>query len=131
MAMAYDAIMAAGLDLGVTNAGHYAINSLRLEKGYRAWGPDLSCDDTPLEAGLGFAVKLDKPAPFLGREAILRQKAAGVRKRLISFVVQDPRSGIVGRRADLSRCRMCWVHDVRVIWPHRRRRRRLGLCSPH
>jgi 4-methylaminobutanoate oxidase (formaldehyde-forming) len=90
MAAAYDAIMAAGRDLGVTNAGHYAINSLRLEKGYRAWGPDLSCDDTPLEAGLGFAVKLDKPAPFVGREAILRQKSSGVRKRLVSFMVQDP-----------------------------------------
>jgi 4-methylaminobutanoate oxidase (formaldehyde-forming) len=95
-AAAYDAIMEAGSDLGVTNAGHYAINSLRLEKGYRAWGPDLSCDDTPLEAGLTFAVKFDKPAPFLGREALLKQRAAGVRKRLASFVVQDPKPVLWG-----------------------------------
>jgi 4-methylaminobutanoate oxidase (formaldehyde-forming) len=88
--LAYDTIMSAGADLGVTDAGHYAINSLRLEKGYRAWGPDLSCDDSPLEAGLGFAVSFEKATPFLGREALLKQKAAGIRKRLASFVVQDP-----------------------------------------
>jgi 4-methylaminobutanoate oxidase (formaldehyde-forming) len=89
-AATYDTITAAGTDLGATDAGHYAINSLRLEKGYRAWGADVSCDDTPLEAGLGFAVKFDKPAPFLGREALRRQKATGVRKRLVSLVVEDP-----------------------------------------
>jgi 4-methylaminobutanoate oxidase (formaldehyde-forming) len=89
-AAAYDAIMAAGADLGATDAGHYAINSLRLEKAYRAWGLDLSCDDTPLEAGLGFAVNFEKTSPFLGRDALLHQKAAGVHKRLASFVLQDP-----------------------------------------
>jgi sarcosine dehydrogenase len=86
----YDALMEAGRSLGVANAGHYAINSLRLEKGYRAWGADISPDDTPLEAGLGFAVKFDKPVVFLGREALLRQKGEGVRRRLVSFVLEDP-----------------------------------------
>jgi len=86
----YDALMDAGRPLGATNAGHYAINSLRLEKGYRAWGADISPDDTPLEAGLGFAVKFDKHAPFLGRAALLQQKAEGVRKRMVSFVLEDP-----------------------------------------
>jgi glycine cleavage system aminomethyltransferase T/glycine/D-amino acid oxidase-like deaminating enzyme len=85
----YDALTAAGRSVGLTNAGHYAINSLRLEKGYRAWGADISVDDTPLEAGLSFAVKFDKPA-FLGRDALLRQKERGVRKRLASFVLEDP-----------------------------------------
>jgi 4-methylaminobutanoate oxidase (formaldehyde-forming) len=86
----YDTLLEAGRPLGLVDAGHYAINSLRLEKGYRAWGADLSVDDTPLEAGLGFAVKFDKPVAFLGREALLRQKDRGVRKRLASFVLADP-----------------------------------------
>jgi len=84
----YDALMAAGMDLGITNAGHYAINSLRLEKGYRAWGAELSPDDTPLEAGLGFAIDWSKP--FLGRDALLKQKEAGVKRRLLVFVLEDP-----------------------------------------
>jgi 4-methylaminobutanoate oxidase (formaldehyde-forming) len=89
-ALLYDTLTEAGRDLGLTDAGHYAINSLRLEKGYRAWGADLSPDDTPLEAGLEFAVAWDKPVPFLGREALRRQKADGVKRRLVMFVLQDP-----------------------------------------
>jgi 4-methylaminobutanoate oxidase (formaldehyde-forming) len=73
---------------GLADAGHYAINSLRLEKGFRAWGAELSPDDTPLEAGLAFAINWDKP--FLGREALLKQKAAGIKRRLATFVLQDP-----------------------------------------
>jgi glycine cleavage system aminomethyltransferase T/glycine/D-amino acid oxidase-like deaminating enzyme len=84
----YDALMAAGKDLGVTNAGHYAINSLRLEKGYRAWGAELSPDDTPLEAALGFAIDWSKP--FLGREALLEQKESSLKRRLVIFVLEDP-----------------------------------------
>jgi 4-methylaminobutanoate oxidase (formaldehyde-forming) len=86
----YDALMDAGLDLGVTNAGHYAINSLRLEKGYRAWGVDLSPDDTPLEAGLEFALAWDKTVAFLGRDALLRQKEAGLKRRLVLFTLNEP-----------------------------------------
>jgi 4-methylaminobutanoate oxidase (formaldehyde-forming) len=86
--MVYDTLMAAGKDLGIANAGHYAINSLRLEKGYRAWGAELSPDDTPLEAGLGFAIDWNKS--FLGREALEKQKAAGLKRRLVIFVLGDP-----------------------------------------
>ncbi|MCH2181069.1 MAG: FAD-dependent oxidoreductase [Mariniblastus sp.] len=86
----YDAIQQAGRDLGLEDAGHYAINSLRLEKGYRAWGADISPDDTPLEAGLSFAVAWDKPVPFIGRDALLRQRDSGVFKRMTSFVLKDP-----------------------------------------
>jgi len=86
--MVYDTLMEAGKDLGITNAGHYAINSLRLEKGYRAWGADISPDDTPIEAGLGFAIDWSKP--FLGRAALEKQKAAGVKRRLVIFVLEDP-----------------------------------------
>ena len=69
----YDAIMQAGADLGVRNAGYYAIDSLRLEKGYRAWGRELTPDITPYEAGLGFAVKLDK-GDFIGRDCADRRE---------------------------------------------------------
>ena len=86
----YDALMAAGRDLGVANAGHYAINSLRMEKGYRAWGAEISPDDTPLEAGLSFAVAWDKPGGFLGREALLRQRETNLTRMLATFVLEDP-----------------------------------------
>ncbi|MBL9168534.1 MAG: FAD-dependent oxidoreductase [Verrucomicrobiales bacterium] len=88
--LVYDSLISAGRDLGVVNAGHYSINSLRLEKGYRAWGADLSPDDTALEAGLGFAVAWDKPGGFLGREALLLQKSNGWKRQLVQFVLQDP-----------------------------------------
>jgi 4-methylaminobutanoate oxidase (formaldehyde-forming) len=80
--------MVAGKQFHLTNAGHYAINSLRLEKSYRAWGAELSPDDTPLEAGLSFA--LDFAKPFLGREALLRQREAGLKRRLVLFTLNDP-----------------------------------------
>jgi 4-methylaminobutanoate oxidase (formaldehyde-forming) len=85
----YDAILAAGADLGVRDAGYYALDSLRLEKGYRAWGREISPDDTPLEAGLEFAVKLEKRGGFIGREALLAGKAEGLRKRLVIFTLED------------------------------------------
>ncbi len=88
MTTVYDTLIQAGKDLDIVNAGHYAINSLRLEKGFRAWGAELSPDDTPLEAGLSFAIDWTKP--FIGREALLKQKQAGVKRQLAIFVVQDP-----------------------------------------
>ena len=81
----YDAIMQAGAEVGVRDAGYYAIESLRLEKGYRAWGRELSPDITPYEAGLGFAVKLDK-GDFLGRNALVAAKAKPPAKQILSFV---------------------------------------------
>jgi 4-methylaminobutanoate oxidase (formaldehyde-forming) len=87
-ALVYDTLMAAGRDLGVTNAGHYAINSLRLEKGYRAWGAELSPDDSPIEAGLTFAIDWNKR--FLGREALLEKKGATLKRLLVIFVLDDP-----------------------------------------
>jgi 4-methylaminobutanoate oxidase (formaldehyde-forming) len=78
--------MDAGQDLGLRDAGYYALEGLRLEKGYRAWGRELTPDRTPYEAGLGFAVKLDKEADFIGRAALgaLRQKAP--QRRCLSLV---------------------------------------------
>jgi 4-methylaminobutanoate oxidase (formaldehyde-forming) len=85
----YDALHAAGGDLGLADAGYYAIESLRVEKAYRAWGRELTTDDTPLEAGLGFAVRFDKAAPFIGREALLAQRGKPLGRRLCSFVLDD------------------------------------------
>ena len=87
---AYDALVAAGEAFGLRHAGYHALDSLRLEKGYRSWGHDLSPADTPLEAGLGFAVAFGKKAGFIGREALLRQREAGVKRRLLSFTLDDP-----------------------------------------
>ena len=84
----YDAIMEAGKDLGVVNAGYHAMSSLRIEKGYRHWGDDITDEDTPVEAGLRFAVDFSKPE-FNGRERLLEQKANGVSKRLVQFVLED------------------------------------------
>lgn len=86
----HDTFMSAGAPLGIANAGHNAINSLRLEKGYLAWGTDLSPDDTPLEAGLGFAIDWEKPGGFLGHDALVRQKEAGCERRILLFVLEDP-----------------------------------------
>jgi 4-methylaminobutanoate oxidase (formaldehyde-forming) len=77
---------------GVTPAGYRAIESLRLEKGYRAWATDLTAETTPLEAGLGFAVKLDK-GDFIGREALER---AEPEQKLVCVVLSDPRAVALG-----------------------------------
>jgi 4-methylaminobutanoate oxidase (formaldehyde-forming) len=89
-AAVYDAIEEAGGDPGLTPAGVYASNSLRLEKGFRAWGHDITPMETPLEAGLGFAVRFDKQTPFIGRDALLRQRDEGVRRRLVVFTMEEP-----------------------------------------
>jgi heterotetrameric sarcosine oxidase gamma subunit len=86
----YEDLLAAGADLGVTRAGYYAIESLRLEKGFRAFGRELTPDDNPVEAGLLFACKLRTDIPFLGREAVEKARAEGVRRRLVGFRVSDP-----------------------------------------
>jgi heterotetrameric sarcosine oxidase gamma subunit len=88
-ATVYDALFEAGGDLGLRDAGYLALESLRAEKGYRAWGHDLSPDDTPLEAGLGFAVKFGK-GDFVGRDALLRQRAADLPRRLVVLTLDDP-----------------------------------------
>jgi 4-methylaminobutanoate oxidase (formaldehyde-forming) len=85
----YDDLLAAGRDLGVADAGYYTIESLRLEKGYRAFGRELTPGDNPVEAGLQFACKLGTDVPFLGREAVEKAKAAGARRRVVSLVVED------------------------------------------
>jgi glycine cleavage system aminomethyltransferase T len=82
-------LWAAGAGHGLVAGGYRAIDSLRLEKGYRVWGADIDPAHTPYEAGLGFCVRLDKPGGFLGREALVAQRAEGVGQRLVCLVLDD------------------------------------------
>ena len=90
----YEALMAGG---GVVNAGYRAIETLRLEKGYRAWGADIGPDHTPVEAGLTWACKMKSGIDFKGRAALEAQQAGGVKKRLAGFTVDDPAVILLGR----------------------------------
>ena len=83
----YEALRTAGQDLGLVNAGYRAIETLRLEKGYRAWGSDIGPDHTPVEAGLAWAMKMKSGLPFKGRAAVAAQLTGGVKKRLATFTV--------------------------------------------
>ncbi|XP_036892389.1 sarcosine dehydrogenase, mitochondrial isoform X1 [Sturnira hondurensis] len=85
----YRAVIAAGAKRGLMDAGYRAIDSLSIEKGYRHWHADLRPDDSPLEAGLAFTCKLKSSVPFLGREALEQQQAAGLRRRLVCFTVDE------------------------------------------
>jgi 4-methylaminobutanoate oxidase (formaldehyde-forming) len=89
----YDALMEAGGDLGLRDAGYYAIESLRLEKGYRAWGRELTPDTNPYEAGLSFAVRLAK-GDFIGRDALIAASKQPPARRLLSFVARSPETAI-------------------------------------
>ncbi len=96
-AAVYEALMLAGKDFGISNAGYRAIESLRLEKGYRAWGSDLGPDHTPIEAGLGWAVKDPAAVAFQGADAIAAQRQNGVHSRLACFMIEDPAITLLGR----------------------------------
>ena len=85
----YEALFGAGDDLGLRDAGYYTIDALRIEAGRRAWGAELGPDETPWEAGLAFAVKLGKATDFIGKAALVRQRAEGVKKRLLTFAFDD------------------------------------------
>ena len=102
----YDLLHQTGDDLGLRDAGFYALDSLRMEKAYRAWGRDITPDDTPIEAGLEWAVRYDKTPTFIGRDALLRQKAEGVTKRLVAFTFADPKAFPVGDEPVLRDGRM-------------------------
>jgi sarcosine dehydrogenase len=97
----YDQIIEAGQTFGLRNCGYRAIESLRLEKGYRAWGADITADTTPYEAGLGFAVKDHNAIPFVGGAALLRQRARPLLKRLAGFSITDKDVVLLGRESIL------------------------------
>jgi 4-methylaminobutanoate oxidase (formaldehyde-forming) len=93
----YDALFAAGRDLGLRDAGLGALNSLRLEKAYRDYGLDIDNSDTPIDVGLEFTVSWDKPGGFVGRETLVAQRDAGLRTaRMVQLLVEDPEPLLYG-----------------------------------
>ena len=97
----YDALMAAGAPHGLRPVGYRALESLRLEKGYRAWGSDITPNDTPFEAGLGWAVKLKSGPPFMGRDALVARQGEPLKKRLATFTTAREDIVLVGRETIL------------------------------
>ena len=87
---AFDALWESGAPNGLVAAGYHAMNSLRMEKAYRHWGDDIADEDTPLEAGLSWGVAFDKPGGFIGHDALVAQRDAGVTRRLVQFRLDDP-----------------------------------------
>jgi len=85
----HDLLFAAGRDLGIGHAGHMCVDACRVEKGFLHWSHDIGPDDTPFEAGLSFAVAMDKDTDFIGRDALLRQREMGLRRRLVTFAVDE------------------------------------------
>lgn len=85
----FEALLREGVPHGLRLAGYHALNSLRIEKAYRHWGHDITDEDMPLQAGLGFAIAWDKPGGFLGREALLAQRGQVPTRRLVTFLLQD------------------------------------------
>jgi 4-methylaminobutanoate oxidase (formaldehyde-forming) len=92
----WETLWAVGRPFGMVAAGYRAIDALRLEKGYRVWSSDITPDETPFEAGLGFAVKMDKGVDFIGRDALIAADAAGLSRRLRCLVLDEPRLVCLG-----------------------------------
>ncbi len=93
----FDMLVEAGKDVNLKHAGLQVLNTLRIEKAYRDYGHDIDNTDTPLEAGLSFAVDFNKPGGFIGKEALLRQKKEGLLKhRFVQFLLEDPEPLLYG-----------------------------------
>jgi 4-methylaminobutanoate oxidase (formaldehyde-forming) len=92
----WDTLWEAGREHSLVAAGYRAIDALRLEKGYRVWSSDITPDENPYEAGLGFAVRPDKEAEFIGRDALVAAKAAGTDRRLRCLVLDDAQAVCLG-----------------------------------
>jgi 4-methylaminobutanoate oxidase (formaldehyde-forming) len=92
----WDALWSAGAPLGMVAGGYRAIDSMRLEKGYRVWSSDITPEDNPYEAGLGFAVRLNKGVDFIGKEALIETKAHGITRRLRPLLLEDQNAIALG-----------------------------------
>ncbi|MEN6393175.1 MAG: aminomethyltransferase family protein, partial [Anaerolineaceae bacterium] len=105
----WDTLWEAGKPEGMVPAGYKAIDTLRLEKGYRYWSSETSPDYTPFEAGLGFAVKLDK-GDFIGKDVLVKQKKEGLKQKLVCMVLDDSRYIVLGKEP-------VWAsHDKIIGW---------------
>ncbi|MCP5085812.1 MAG: FAD-dependent oxidoreductase [Rhodobacteraceae bacterium] len=103
----YDIIIKAGQAFGLVEAGYHTLEHLRCERAYREYGLDLAPDDTPIEAGLGFIVKMDKPGGFIGRDALVPQKGQTLTKRMVNFKLKDSEPA-------LFHDELIWMNGVRV-----------------
>jgi glycine cleavage system aminomethyltransferase T/glycine/D-amino acid oxidase-like deaminating enzyme len=92
----WQALWSEGQADGLVAAGYRAIDSMRIEKGFRVWGSDLTPETTPDEAGLSFCVKLDKPGGFCGRDAVVAARERGLSRRLCAITLEDPRAVVLG-----------------------------------
>ncbi len=86
----YETLVEAGADVGLKHVGLHAMDSLRIEKAFRHFGHDITCEDHVVDAGLSFAVKTEKP-DFIGRDAVLKRKETGPKLRMVQFRLRDPR----------------------------------------
>lgn len=101
------ALWAAGEPHGLVAGGYRAIDSLRLEKGYRVWGADITPDETPHEGGVGFCVRLDKDGGFIGREALVEAKEAAPERRIACIRLDDPQSVALGNEPVRAGGKIC------------------------
>ena len=122
----WDLLWESGQNHGLTACGYRAIDALRLEKGYRVWGSDITPEDTPDEAGLGFAVRMDK-GDFIGRAALASARERGLGRRLVCIVLEDPQSGHPGLGAGARERRGGGPGDQRRLRLRRRGVDRLRL----
>jgi sarcosine dehydrogenase len=97
----YDCLMGFGAPQSIRPVGYRALESLRLEKGYRAWGSDITPNDTPFEAGLGWAIKLRSGVPFLGRDALEQVAISPLKKSFVGFSIEDETAVLLGRETIL------------------------------
>ena len=95
----YAALTKAGADLGLRDAGYFALDALRIEMGRRAWGAELGPDETPYEAGMMMAVKLDKATPFIGQQALVQLQGKPLRKKLVTLVLDSAKAYVWGGEA--------------------------------
>ena len=123
----FDALMAAGQSHGIAPVGYRALESLRLEKFYRAWSSDITPNDTPLHAGLGWAVKLKSNQPFMGRDAIEKISQAPLGKMLAGFTDRARGHRALGPRNHLTQWRLRGLSHQRRLWLHGAEANRLRL----
>ncbi len=109
----YDTIIAAG----GRPVGYHALNSLRLEKGYRSWGHDISSADSPFEAGLAFTISWDKPSRFIGRDALISERERGLQRRLLQFALHDPEPLLL-HGEPILRDGLCVGHLTSAMYGH-------------
>ncbi len=130
----WDTLWVAGRTFDIAACGYQAIDTLRIEKGYRYWSTELTPEHTPYEAGLGFCVKLDK-GEFIGRAALAEQKQRGLARKLCCLLLDEGapvvwgREPISDRRGRRRRDRRTWPGDQRQLRPHDRPQRGLRLSA--